>query len=159
MVAEHSNEHVVTRVESPRANSRGVTLLELLFGLTIATLLVLAVLHAAGSRWNTRLLGQAQVELTALSLATDEYRRSHPETCPGSPVDLVHAGLLEEIGADPWGRPYQIECEGPLAAAHVTSAGPDRVHGTADDLTRWVAAPTGASEALERAELRERARR
>lgn len=161
VVADDNAERIENRVHrrSRRAGSRGFTLVELLFGLTIATLLVLAVLHTLGNRWNARLLGQAQVELTALAIAIEDYRQLHPESCPGSPVDLVHAGLLERIGADPWGRPYRIECEGPLAAAHVASAGPDGVHGTSDDLSRWIAAPAGAGEALERAELRDRAQR
>ena len=161
VVADSNAARNETRAHIPsrRSTSRGFTLVELLFGLTIATLLVLAVLHTLGSRWNARLLGQAQIELTALAIATEDYRREHPGSCPGSPVDLVHAGLLERIGADPWGRPYRIDCEGPLAPAHVRSAGPDGAHGTSDDLSRWIAAPSGASEALEREALRDRAQR
>lgn len=160
VVADHNERSDNRDNRRPaRAGSRGFTLLELLFGMTIATLLVMAVLHTLGSRWNARLLGQAQAELTALAVATEEFRHLHPTECPGSPVDLVHEGLVERVGADPWGRPYLIECDGPTATAHVVSAGPDRVHGTEDDLSRWIAAPAGADEALEREALRDRAQR
>jgi hypothetical protein len=39
----------------------------------------------------------------------------------------------ETTGLDPWGAPFQIHCE--RARVHVFSMGPDRLVGTADDIS------------------------
>jgi hypothetical protein len=42
--------------------------------------------------------------------------------------------LMDTNGIDPWGTPYQVECD--PDKVHVFSMGPDRRAGTADDI-RW----------------------
>ena len=42
--------------------------------------------------------------------------------------------LMDTNGIDPWGTPYQVECE--EDKVHVFSMGPDKRAGTADDI-RW----------------------
>jgi len=42
--------------------------------------------------------------------------------------------LMDTNGIDPWGTPYQIECD--RDKVHVFSMGPDKQAGTADDI-RW----------------------
>ena len=42
--------------------------------------------------------------------------------------------LMDTNGIDPWGTPYQIECD--PDRVHVFSMGPDKLAGTADDI-RW----------------------
>lgn len=42
--------------------------------------------------------------------------------------------LMDTNGIDPWGTPYQIECD--RDKVHVFSLGPDKQAGTADDI-RW----------------------
>lgn len=42
--------------------------------------------------------------------------------------------LMDTNGIDPWGTPYQIECD--HDKVHVSSMGPDKQAGTSDDI-RW----------------------
>lgn len=42
--------------------------------------------------------------------------------------------LMDTTGIDPWGTPYQVECD--HDKVHVFSMGPDKQAGTADDI-RW----------------------
>ena len=42
--------------------------------------------------------------------------------------------LMDTNGIDPWGMPYQVECD--PDKVHVFSTGPDKQAGTADDI-RW----------------------
>ena len=42
--------------------------------------------------------------------------------------------LMDTNGIDPWGTPYQVECD--PDKVHVFSMGPDKHVGTADDI-RW----------------------
>jgi hypothetical protein len=42
--------------------------------------------------------------------------------------------LMDTNGIDPWGTPYQVECD--PDKVHVFSMGPDKQAGTADDI-RW----------------------
>ena len=42
--------------------------------------------------------------------------------------------LMDTNGIDPWGTPYQVECD--RDKVHVFSLGPDKQAGTADDI-RW----------------------
>ena len=64
------------------------------------------------------------------------------------PADL--AELAKSVGKDPgvdtkdpWGTPYKMACgenvpaETPRGAIAVSSAGPDKQHGTADDIVSW----------------------
>jgi hypothetical protein len=76
----------------------------------------------------------AQSQGKIIRLAASSYLSSHPDTCPT--VDMVAAsGKLEADfpTRDPWGTPYGIACKNTYEVT-VTSAGPDRTMGTADDV-------------------------
>jgi hypothetical protein len=51
--------------------------------------------------------------------------------------DLVERGILDDDQAttDPWDRPFRIECR--KGRVGVSSAGPDELHGTCDDIASW----------------------
>ena len=66
--------------------------------------------------------------------AVQRYRGLHPAGgCP-TVVDLVRAGEIDDASRtdDPWGSEYRIDCAG--SDATVTSSGPDKRVGTADDI-------------------------
>ncbi|MBN2193988.1 MAG: hypothetical protein JW751_14330 [Polyangiaceae bacterium] len=68
-----------------------------------------------------------------IQAAAVQWRTGHPGRCP-SFEDLIHTGKLHSRFSvqDPWNRPYAITCTGPEVT--VTSAGPDGVMGTGDDV-------------------------
>ena len=78
--------------------------------------------------------GQAAIPLRGVRVAAREWRSKHPDSpCPTF-GDLVEAGLFDRrtTGVDLWNHPIIIECHGPEVI--VTSAGPDGVMGTGDDV-------------------------
>lgn len=77
---------------------------------------------------------EAAVPLRGVRVAAREWRSKHPDSpCPTF-GDLVEAGLFDRrtTGVDLWNHPIIIECHGPEVI--VTSAGPDGVMGTGDDV-------------------------
>ena len=56
--------------------------------------------------------------------------------CPATEDELFTAGYADGIARDPWGRELRLSCTTSSAAddVTVTSAGPDRIFGTADDI-------------------------
>ena len=49
-----------------------------------------------------------------------------------SPEPMKNELRQETTGKDPWGTPYQLQCD--QRRVHVFSLGPDKVAGTADDI-------------------------
>jgi hypothetical protein len=76
----------------------------------------------------------AQAQERIIRNAATSYRSSHPDACP-TMEQLSASGKLEADfpTRDPWGTTYAIACTGAYDAT-VTSAGPDRAPGTADDV-------------------------
>jgi len=63
----------------------------------------------------------------------EAIRRNNPR---GISFFEFHPTALNDKGEliDPWGTPYRISIEGE-ATIHIRSAGPDKIFGTADDIT------------------------
>jgi hypothetical protein len=71
--------------------------------------------------------------------AVVHYQTDHSDACPTSIQALVDGRYLTRLPHDKWGQPLAFRCPGPHApdGAEITSAGPDRRFGTADDLHSW----------------------
>ena len=56
--------------------------------------------------------------------------------CPATEDELFTARYADAIARDPWGRELRLSCTTSSSAddVTVTSAGPDRIFGTADDI-------------------------
>jgi hypothetical protein len=76
----------------------------------------------------------AQEQERIIRNAASSNRSAHQDTCPTVEL-LVASGKLEADfpTRDPWGTPYAIACKETYDVT-VTSAGPDRTMGTADDV-------------------------
>jgi hypothetical protein len=85
-----------------------------------STLSNIAMLESSAA--NLRALGVALCPTVQqiMDLTTPEYART--------------SLLMDTNGIDPWGTPYQVECD--PNKVHVFSMGPDKRPGTADDI-RW----------------------
>lgn len=107
----------------------------LVLGATLALLaMVIATAALALRRQYAR--GQqngARVVLRFVAQAADQYR-AETGRCPATVDDLVRRGNLLQKHTDAWGRDLVLRCT-PDPGIEVTSAGPDRVDGTPDDLT------------------------
>ena len=68
--------------------------------------------------------------------AFPRWASEHPGACPATIDELLPHGV--DIATDLWGRDYVIRCapDDPRSFA-LTSRGPDRTLGTADDIRSW----------------------
>ena len=130
----------------------------------IEVLLVLAILGVIAAMVVPQLLGrqrQANIDATKLSIsgveqALEIYATDHsgdfPTTGDGLESLLTapnndekwHGPYLKEsksLPVDAWGRPLQYEYPGQHntdgSKADISSGGPDKAFGTADDITNW----------------------
>lgn len=116
--------------------------IELCFFVVGPTLLLLAVIGPHDvSKWRFAPKDTALNQMANLSRAIDLYRLSNRGQVPRSLNELLEKdeptgeALMASIPDDPWGTPYGYRVQGPDEYT-ITSAGPDRKPGTADDL-RW----------------------
>jgi competence protein ComGC len=114
----------------------GIELVELC-GLVVAVLsvLVLGVLGLNGMSHGGCHGGAkgAQSDMIAIVQEAEMYRLEHGHF-PDSLVRLVENGDLRKYPVDPWGTDYQAFARPDGNTFFVRSAGPDRVHGTSDDV-------------------------
>ncbi len=114
-----------------RTRRLGMTLIEIMLVVVIMAMIASAVAYAVlpmGDDANKKLARQGVLSLTNVA---EMYTMQHPaEGCPAledlRPL-LGRGSSLE----DPWGTRYALLCEDTPVAR---SAGPDREHGTADDI-------------------------
>jgi hypothetical protein len=71
--------------------------------------------------------------------AVGRYWSAHGDTCPASLAQLRIEGFLASPPIDPWGEPLLYGCIDSPRSFVVLSKGPDRLAGTADDIS--IAAP------------------
>jgi hypothetical protein len=78
-----------------------------------------------------------------VSEALVHYETDHADACPRSIQVLVDGRYLTRLPRDDWGQPLAYACPGLHTpdGADMTSAGPDRRFGTADDVHSWVTDP------------------
>jgi competence protein ComGC len=75
----------------------------------------------------------AESDMIAIVQEAEMYRLEHGHF-PDSLVRLVENGALRKYPVDPWGTDYQAFARPDGNTFVVRSAGPDRVHGTSDDV-------------------------
>ena len=69
--------------------------------------------------------------MESLSQSISFYRLQHSQY-PETIDDLVEAGIILKQIPDPWGTPYELHIG--VGQFAIRCAGPDRQHGTLDDL-------------------------
>ena len=143
------------RVESNlsrrRARRPAFTLMEVL-----VVVAILVVLASVGGVIYIRIQEDAERQLAGvrakeIETAVKSYMRAHGDIPPATLDELVQPsdggrGYLDpNMLLDPWGQPYLYNPEpqpgSPNAlrgAPDIISAGPNRVHGDADDIGNWI---------------------
>lgn len=118
---------------NPRSDQAGLTLVEVLVTLAIASIVAsFAVVTYSGHSERVR-VGDAVAEMQGIQLAIAQYSNRPDRLAHGLPESLDELGLPAEQLIDPWGRPYQYSAQARLNRDYeLFSLGPDGLTGSSD---------------------------
>jgi general secretion pathway protein G len=122
-----------------RRRQAGFTLLEIMIVLAIIAMIAGGVSVAIFSKFKKAQVSGAKMRVKKARDAVTQFMIETP-SCPKSIDELVAGKYLDKGDArDPWGSPLQLKCPGANDAdgADVSSPGPDKQEGTADDIKSW----------------------
>jgi general secretion pathway protein G len=116
----------------------GFTLLEIMIVLAIIALIAGSVGLGLFNYFKKAQVKVAKQDVHSISEAIQHYQLENSE-CPKGMEDLVAKKNLPKAMKDPWGKDFTIKCPGTndTDGADVSSAGPDKQEGTADDVNSW----------------------
>ena len=123
-----------------RGRAGGFSLLEIMIVLAIIALITAGVGTVVFNSFKKAKIQIAKQRVGAVREAVVKYMIDNASACPKGVDDLVAQKYIDKAGAkDPWDKPYIFQCPGTNDpdAADVTSAGPDKQEGTADDIHSW----------------------
>jgi general secretion pathway protein G len=117
----------------------GFTLLEIMIVLAIIAMIAGGVGVAVFKQFQKAKISTAKLRVKSARDSVTQYMIETP-SCPKSIEELVSGKFLDKNNAkDPWGTNITLKCPGTndTDGADVSSAGPDKQEGTADDIKSW----------------------
>ena len=123
-----------------RTRSGGFSLLEIMIVLAIIALITAGVGTVVFNSFKKAKIQIAKQRVGQVREAVVKYMIDNASACPKGVDDLVAQKYIDKAGAkDPWDKPYIFQCPGTNDpdSADVSSAGPDKQEGTADDIHSW----------------------
>ncbi|HLK89904.1 MAG TPA: type II secretion system protein GspG [Polyangia bacterium] len=136
--SQESNKRNLGRMA--RTAEAGFTLIEIMIVLAIIALIAGGVGTAIFSQFKKAQVKIAKTRVQSVQQAVVKYMIDNPGNCPRGIDDLVAQKYLDKANAkDPWGKDFTMKCPGTNDpdSADVSSPGPDRQDGTADDIKSW----------------------
>jgi len=122
-----------------RAAAAGFTLLEVMIVLAIIGLIAGGIGVTVFNQFKKAQVKTAKTQVTEISGAVQQYMMENNSECPKGMEDLVAKKNLKKLIKDPWGKDFSLKCPGTndTDGADITSSGPDKQEGTADDIKSW----------------------
>jgi len=122
-----------------RRRQSGFTLLEIMIVLAIIAMIAGGVGVAVFKQFQKAKVSTAKLRVKAARDAVTQYMIETP-SCPHGIDELVSGKYLDRSNSkDPWGSNLTLRCPGAndTEGADVSSPGPDKQEGTADDIKSW----------------------
>jgi len=133
----------MTEFERARRRARrrqaGFTLLEIMIVLAIIAMIAGGVGVALFNRFKKAQISASKMRVKAVRDAVTQYMIETP-SCPKSMEELLSGRYLDKDKMkDAWGSSIVLKCPGTgdPEGADVSSPGPDKQDGTADDIKSW----------------------
>lgn len=130
----------------------GFTLMEVLLVLGILGVIMSMVVPKVLGRQKYANIDATRISIAGLSQALKLYALDHAGELPSAsdgltvllrrparPDPLWKGPYLEQEPRDAWGQPLVYACPGKrnMDSFDISSAGPDHIHGSADDIGNW----------------------
>ena len=119
--------------------SAGFTMLEIMIVVAIGAALVAGVAVVVMKNYAKTQVKLAKKGVGDIVQGISQYMIDN-NSCPKSMEELVAQKYIAKPAArDPWGKEYTMRCPGThdTDVPDVSSSGPDKADGTADDVTSW----------------------
>jgi len=119
--------------------SAGFTMLEIMIVVAIGAALVAGVAVVVMKNYAKTQVKLAKKGVGDVVQGISQYMIDN-NNCPKSMEELVAQKYIAKPAAkDPWGKEYTMRCPGThdTDVPDVSSSGPDKTDGTADDVTSW----------------------
>ena len=131
--------HRTALTATARTAAAGFTLLEVMIVLAIIGLIAGSIGVTVFNQFKKGQVKIAKTTVGEISGAVQQYMMENNSECPKGMDDLVAKKNLKKPIKDPWGKDFSIKCPGQndTDGADVTSSGPDKQDGTADDIKSW----------------------
>ncbi len=117
----------------------GFTMLEIMIVVAIGAALVAGVAVVVMKNYAKTQVKLAKKGVGDIVQGISQYMIDN-NNCPKSMEELVAQKYIAKPAAkDPWGKDYKMQCPGTHDSdvPDVSSSGPDRAEGTADDIQSW----------------------
>ena len=122
-----------------RDRSSGFTMLEIMIVIAIIAALGAGVGVVVFQNFKKAQVKIGKQRISEVMSGVTQYMIDN-NTCPRSMEDLIGQKYVSKQGAkDPWGKDFILRCPGQKdpESADISSAGPDKAEGTADDIHSW----------------------
>jgi general secretion pathway protein G len=138
--SEPSEGSEAQKTRGKRRRSGGFSLLEIMIVLALIGMITAGVAVVINKSFQNAKIKIAKERIKEISQGVTTYMIDSNSTCPKSMDDLVAQKYVSKSSAkDPWGKDFVLRCPGQQDpdGADVTSSGPDKADGTADDIKSW----------------------
>lgn len=129
------------RKRSFLAHERGMTLIEIVIVLTIASLVMVGAIVGGTALMQRSRISETRKAVFQISRDIETWQNEHPSSNPcsfGSLDELFKQKALSSLPKDKWQNPYQVRCPGEHSqSVDIWSLGPDKKDGTPDDIRSW----------------------